>query len=174
MSTQGDRLCAMAFELRRFHPRADDRDKNHQHYFAEASQFLRTAREPLDLLRFVDRLLRSPFASRPQQRQALVDVGEWIFARLLREPSLDRDTLAWELGWMRRLVTIRNAEGAARASTAPHASRGRAPKTEVPDFQRKIEAVERRRSEQQQGSLLRNVPRQRHPWRPRCCPRPSR
>lgn len=149
MSVPGERLRQMELEVRKFHARSDDRDHNHRHYLAEVAQFLRTVQDPLDVLRFVERLIVSPFAKRPQQKQALSDVGEWLFARLLRDPRLERDALAWELGWMQRLVAIRDTTSSPQAPATSYAGggRGRGPEVQVPDFRKKIEAIERRRAE---------------------------
>ncbi len=146
MSAQGDRLRLLEREVGRFHLSSEDRDQNHKRYLAEALQYLRGVDDPLDVLRFLDKLLVSPFAKRAQQKQALSDVGEWLGARLLREPRVAHDDLAYELGWMQRLVMIRTAQ--TRDDRAPGATRhGAAPNASSPTgFRSKIEAVEKRRA----------------------------
>lgn len=144
MSARGDRLRQMEREIAKFHAPTDARDSNHKHYLAELAQYLRTVQDPLDVLRFVERLLASPYARRPQQKQALVDVGEWLFTRLLFEPRIERDVLAYELGWMQRLVLIRAASQG--ATQAPAQTYGRAPQVTVPDFRAKIASIESKRA----------------------------
>lgn len=143
MSARGDRLRQMEDEVARFRLSADDRDKNHKQYFSEALQYLRSASDTLEVLRFLDSLMSSPFARRPQQKQALGDVGDWLGGRMLREPNLDRDTLAYELGWMQRLVVIRQAQ--VRGKQA-HSAYRQAPQGQQAGFRAKLEAIEKRRS----------------------------
>lgn len=143
MSTRGDRLRQMEDEVARFRLFAYARDKNHKQYLSEALQYLRSASDSLAVLRFLDSLMSSPFARRPQQKQALGDVGEWLGGRMLREPNLDRDTLAYELGWMQRLVVIRQAQVPGNQAHSAHTP---APQGQQAGFRSKIEAIEKRRS----------------------------
>jgi hypothetical protein len=139
----------MEGEVGRFSVPADGRDHNHEHYLAEASQFLRGVTDPLDVLRFLDKLWESRFAKRDAQKRAVDDVGKWLGARLLGQPDLSCEDLAFELGWLRRLVVIRarasqRDERVSVASSRSHgppvrASNAPAPQSSFRSFIRRIE-----------------------------------
>lgn len=115
-ASRGARLREMEREVGRFNAPLD----NHDHYLAEALQFLRhqgDEADTLEVLRFVDKLWNSPFARRTEQKRALADVGMWLASRLMARRDLPSAELANELGWMRRLVVIRHQK--TRGSSAP-------------------------------------------------------
>lgn len=140
MSVPGQRLRQMQHEVTRFDVSGSSHQQNHKRYVAEAAQCLRGAEDALDALRFLDKLMTSPFASRQQERQALNDIGEWLGLRLLHEPYLDRTTLAWELGWLQRLVAIRGAQAGFAGRAPPNQG---APLT---GFSGRIAEIEKRRA----------------------------
>ncbi len=142
MIAQGQRLKKLAQEIHGFQKPENDQDQNHRHYLAEASQFLRQVDDPLDVLRFLDKLLRSPFTKRQKQKRALTDIGQWLFKQLIRAPHIDKNDLTYDLAWLQRLAVIRSAEAMGKSSGSTSATPA---KYQPTDFQREIEAVEKRR-----------------------------
>lgn len=155
MSAEADRLLRLEREVGLFHLSADDRDQNHRRFLAEASQYLRTVDDPLDVLRFLEKLLASSYAKRPQQKQAVSDVGAWLAKRMLHEPRVARDDLSYELGWMQRLVLIRTSR--MRAEGAPSTTRHGAPSSasSPQDLQKMIVAIEKRRAAEAEAAKVR-------------------
>ena len=80
--------------------------KNHGSYLAEAFQCTRKGKDPLEAIRLLVAMWDSSYASRPDQKTALNDVGKWLEERLYRDPSARADAIALELGWLRRLARI--------------------------------------------------------------------
>jgi len=127
---------------------------NHGRYVSEAMQAMSDpafaadadtdAREaPLRALRLLDVMWGSAFASRPDQRAALNDVGIWLETRLVREPNVAAKDLLTELGWLKRLARHYQAmrDEAGREAYAPP---GRA---DHKGFGRRLADLERRRRE---------------------------
>lgn len=146
MSSQGRRLGQLTQEVAGFHKPEKSGDQNHRHYLNEASQFLRHVDDPLDVLRFLDKLIASPFAKRAEQKLALTDVCRWLASRLIREPEVDKESLAYELAWLQRLAVIRSAKAVGQPTKTTSA---RSSKDRLTGFRGDIEAVEKRR-----GNLL--------------------
>lgn len=143
----------MEQEVARFRITSEDRDQNHKRFLAEAAQFLRNAEDSLDVLRFLHRLLFSPFASRSQPQEALRDIGNWLGARLEQDPWLDPKKLAYELGWMQRLVAIRRARLKAMSVRQPQQQPpGHSPRRERHGFESAIERIDRERSSRAVGA----------------------
>ena len=143
MTPLRDRLRQMEHEVARFHLSSDDRNHNHERFLSEALQSLRGASDPLEALRLLEALQRSSYARRPEPRQALADVGAWLGQRLRAEPNVDRDTLALELGWLRRVVVIRLAKATDARPATPYTRGG--PLPALPDLAATIASIERAR-----------------------------
>ncbi|MFT3765472.1 MAG: hypothetical protein QM820_08160 [Minicystis sp.] len=125
---------------------------NHGRYLSEAMQAMRDpvfaadaeadAREaPLRALRLLEAMWGGAFASRPDQRAALNDVGGWLETRLVREPKIDVSGLLVELGWLKRLARHHQAM-AEEAGRRPNAQPGRG---EQKSFGRRLAELERKR-----------------------------
>lgn len=84
--------------------------KNHQAYLSQALECIRETQDPVEALRLLEKMFSSPFAIRKNMKGALNDVGKWLEKRLDKEPNVSADRIALELGWLRRLATVVEAE----------------------------------------------------------------
>lgn len=84
--------------------------KNHQGYLAQALECVRETQDPVEALILLEKMFGSSFGGRPNERKALNDVGKWLEARLAQEPPASAERIALELGWLRRMAVVVEAE----------------------------------------------------------------
>ncbi|GAB4520732.1 MAG: hypothetical protein Tsb0020_39340 [Haliangiales bacterium] len=135
--------------------RSFDASSNSRSFLAEAANCLRQTGDPLAPLELLVAMLGSPHASSDTQKPALRAIGTWLDRRLTREPDIPCARLAWELGWLQRLVSI-NAKFKQNASIDQrrqgpqghrrHSRRQRRDQDEAP-FGRFIPQLRKRRRE---------------------------
>lgn len=65
----------------------------------------------VDALRLLAAMKGSGYAPRRNQLAAINDVGAWCEARVLREPAIAADQLAFEVGWLKRLAKYYRESG---------------------------------------------------------------
>lgn len=91
--------------------------RNHVRYLSEALQAVRRPRRaadgvdmrPVEALELLAAMQGTAYASRRDEKPALADVGHWLEQRLARDPAIEADDLALELGWLKRLATFEDS-----------------------------------------------------------------
>jgi hypothetical protein len=115
---------------------------------------------PLRALRLLDAMWGSAHASRPDQREALSDVGVWLERRLAAEPQVGVEILLAEMGWLKRLA--RHYEAEQEEAEQGQAGRERAGRARIAAVQKgfgqRLGAVERRRREAFAAARLETPP----------------
>lgn len=123
--------------------------KNHGQYLAEALQCLRATGDPVEVLALLRAMWGSSHAARTEQKIALNDVGKWLESELRGAPGQTADDLALQLGWLRRLAIVADAE---RRSTESRESPGQA-RRPMRDLKREFgDSLERLRSRRREAA----------------------
>lgn len=120
--------------------------KNHGHYLAEVMQCIRTTGDPVEALVLLRAMWASPYASRPEQKVALNDVGKWLEQLLGRDPKQTAETVSLQVGWLRRLTFFATAEQHGQ-NAATHRSSAGQPRDVERAFGDRIDGIRRRRQE---------------------------
>lgn len=90
--------------------RFDARSRSNLSFLEDALAAIDETDDPIAGLRLLAALWHSPFANRPQPREALGAVGSWLERRLRQEPAVDSEQLTTEIGWLKRLIRSRAQE----------------------------------------------------------------
>lgn len=120
--------------------------RNHAHYLAETMQCIRATGEPVEALVLLRAMWASPYASRPDQKVALNDVGKWLEQLLGRDPKQTAETVSLQVGWLRRLTFFATAEQREQ-NAGSHRSQGGPPRDVERAFGNRIDGLRRRRED---------------------------
>lgn len=120
--------------------------RNHAHYLAETMQCIRATGDPVEALVLLRAMWASPYASRPDQKVALNDVGKWLEQLLGRDPKQTAETVSLQVGWLRRLTFFATAEQREQNAQS-HRPQGGPPRDMVRAFGDRIDGIRRRRQE---------------------------
>lgn len=75
-------------------------------YLADAGRCLADTRDPIEVLALLRAMWRSNHAKRDKQKDALAAAGTWLEGRIRRDFGISADQLAFEIGWLQRLVMV--------------------------------------------------------------------
>lgn len=100
---------------------------NHERFMQDAAECLKRGGSPQDALILLERMEKTPFASRPDTSKALSEVSSWLKPRVIQKDPPSAAELIWQLGWLRRMARAgrelgRQRRGDGRPSEATSSS----------------------------------------------------